>query len=252
MPRIATNHDRGRLRAAILIAAGLHGLVFALFAFLPAPGIALYDDNSTPGISGAGSLAGHARSGEMRVIPILVTPLGHDELSPRGASPSRVIADQHAITDHNVPIATNGGTDIVVAEDTAHADAVGAAGDGDADGIGNTGDIHGTFGADGTDGAGSFGTTQRAFAYWLDSAIRARLSYPERARARNAEGTVVVALTVPADGSRCDALVAKTSGSAILDRAAVELIRSLFPAKVAPGSPFSAPVRICFTLTSSP
>ncbi|HPS44715.1 MAG TPA: TonB family protein [Treponemataceae bacterium] len=274
MPRIDTDPDRRRFRAAILIAAALHGLAFALVSFLPTPGLAWVADISATGSGGSASdwggsgdpsgidapdgadgLAGHARRERMRVIPILVAPLGRDELSPRDASPSRAIADKHAITGNKVPTATNVDTDIVVVEGTTGADAVGATVTGNAKGIVNTCDIPGTYGADsadGADGTDSFGTTQRAFAYWLDSAIRARLSYPERARARNAEGTVVVALTVPADGSRCDALVAKTSGSAILDRAAVELIRSLFPAKIAPGRTFSAPVRICFTLTPSP
>lgn len=283
MPRIDTDPDRRRFRAAILIAAALHGLAFALVSFLPAPGIAWVADISATGRGGSASdwggtgdpsgidapdgadgIEGHARRERMRVIPILVAPLGRDEISPRDASPSRAIANARA-SDSITEIAADGpyrASDASVTNDATSAPDIpvtpesatsaGTAGASGADGIAGTADtddIHGGIYADGGD---SIGTAQRAFANWLDSAIRARLSYPERARARNAEGTVVVALTVPADGSRCDALVAKTSGSAILDRAAVELIRSLFPAKIAPGRTFSAPVRICFTLTPSP
>jgi TonB family protein len=202
----------------------------------------------------------------MRVIPILVEPLEQGASSPRDSSPSH---SANAIRDVSMDIAVDGTRPTNEPNDatrdanspgvnTSGPSALGegagfgtdadAMASGGASGAGGSGGITGVSGAD---GVVAFGQTQRIFAQWLDSAIRARLSYPERARARNAEGTVVVALTVPADGARCDALVAKSSGNSILDRAAIELIRSLFPAKVAPGTPFSAPVTISFTLTSA-
>jgi protein TonB len=202
----------------------------------------------------------------MRVIPILVEPLEQGASSPRDSSPSLPAND---IRDANMDIADDGALPISEPNDSARAadspsvdvsdpSVRGTAADASTDanatasgGVPGAGDSGGITGISGADGVVAFGQTQRIFAQWLDSAIRARLSYPERARARNAEGTVVVALTVPADGARCDALVTKSSGNAILDRAAIELIRSLFPAKVAPGRIFSTPVTINFTLTSA-
>ena len=55
---------------------------------------------------------------------------------------------------------------------------------------------------------------QRSVPSRIGSIRRFERAYPipNARERRNTEGTVVVALTVPADGSRCDALVAKTSG----------------------------------------
>ncbi len=71
-----------------------------------------------------------------------------------------------------------------------------------------------------------------ALARLLDG-VRARLeagkSYPEAARRRGAEGTVRLSLRVGARGELLEARVAVTSGSALLDRAALELARASFP-----------------------
>ncbi len=86
------------------------------------------------------------------------------------------------------------------------------------------------------------------FLSWLDAEVKKKLVYPDRARKRNIEGTVTVRLTVPAGGLTCDAVVSGGSGSAILDRAAVDLVRSLFPAKIGPGEDFTDLIRIEYLL----
>jgi protein TonB len=86
------------------------------------------------------------------------------------------------------------------------------------------------------------------FSSWIDGAIRKRLVYPERARRRNVQGSVILALSVPADGSRCEASVLESSGSAILDDAALSLLRSLFPAPVPPEKEFHSPVKIQYLI----
>jgi protein TonB len=111
----------------------------------------------------------------------------------------------------------------------------------------------------GTGGNGSGGSfvdavgdaTTAPFISWVDRSIRKRLYYPEKARLRNLEGTVTLGMAVPADGSRCEVVLAKSSGHEVLDHAAIGLVRSLFPAKVAPGRDFSAPVRIRYTLVDN-
>lgn len=86
------------------------------------------------------------------------------------------------------------------------------------------------------------------FLSWLDAELRDRLAYPDRARRRNIEGTVTVRLSVTADGSRCEAVISAGSGSALLDRAAVDLVRSLFPAAVSPGKDFTESIQIEYLL----
>jgi TonB family protein len=55
------------------------------------------------------------------------------------------------------------------------------------------------------------------------------LSYPDAARRRGIEGSLAVSFVVNEDGSLDSARVAKSSGSDILDRAGLELLRSTFP-----------------------
>jgi len=86
------------------------------------------------------------------------------------------------------------------------------------------------------------------FVAWLEAEIRERLVYPDRARRRNIEGVVTVGLTVPADGSSCVAVVTGGSGSTLLDRAAVDLVRSLFPAGISPGNEFADSIQIAYRL----
>jgi TonB family protein len=81
----------------------------------------------------------------------------------------------------------------------------------------------------GAGGTGRAGDGRSAFAAKVEAAIQARKTYPEIARRRGAEGVVKLKLRVSAAGLLLSAKVASSSGSAILDRAATELVSSAFP-----------------------
>jgi TonB family protein len=55
------------------------------------------------------------------------------------------------------------------------------------------------------------------------------LAYPEEARLRRASGVATLALSVSAEGKLADAVISSSSGSAILDKAALALARASFP-----------------------
>jgi TonB family protein len=61
------------------------------------------------------------------------------------------------------------------------------------------------------------------------SRMAAGLAYPEAARARGISGTTLVDLKVGPKGALLEAKVAASSGSALLDRASLDLARSVFP-----------------------
>jgi len=69
----------------------------------------------------------------------------------------------------------------------------------------------------------------------LSSLIAERKAYPEAARRRKAQGIVGITVKVAADGSLAAAGIEKKSGSAILDRAALDLVKGLFPIALRPG-----------------
>lgn len=70
-----------------------------------------------------------------------------------------------------------------------------------------------------------------------EETLRARLGedlaaarlYPPTARRRGIEGTVQLTLKWGPDGSLTDLGIGRPSGSAVLDQAALELVRSVFP-----------------------
>jgi TonB family protein len=59
--------------------------------------------------------------------------------------------------------------------------------------------------------------------------MAAALVYPESARLRGLSGTVRIQLEVGADGRLISVKVGTSSGSALLDRAALALAKSVFP-----------------------
>jgi TonB family protein len=65
----------------------------------------------------------------------------------------------------------------------------------------------------------------------VQARMAALLSYPEAARRRGAEGSARVALSVAPDGTLLKSRIASSSGSALLDSAALALARSAFPTK---------------------
>jgi protein TonB len=82
--------------------------------------------------------------------------------------------------------------------------------------------------------------------------ISSRLVYPKIARQRNIEGTVAISLDVEQNGALSAVRVTGTSGSTILDRAALSLVKNIFPIKTArlvKAEHFT--VNICYSLTDS-
>jgi protein TonB len=67
------------------------------------------------------------------------------------------------------------------------------------------------------------------FAARVGVAIEAHKTYPEAARRKGAQGVVRLRLRVAADGRLLAAKLASSSGSSLLDHAALELAASVFP-----------------------
>jgi len=82
----------------------------------------------------------------------------------------------------------------------------------------------------------------------LNAAIKRNLKYPPQARKRNIEGKVEIALSVASDGALAECALAESSGSGILDEAALRLLRRLFPLSGAAGGAFSTRVAIEYRL----
>jgi protein TonB len=59
----------------------------------------------------------------------------------------------------------------------------------------------------------------------ISSAVRKAVVYPPVARKNGLEGTVLVSFRIAEDGSALDIHVAESSGSGILDEAAVEAVK---------------------------
>jgi TonB family protein len=78
-------------------------------------------------------------------------------------------------------------------------------------------------------GSASTGGEVVTLAALVGRAIEARKTYPEAARRRGAEGIVALILRVAVDGRLLAAKLAASSGSTLLDRAALDLASSVFP-----------------------
>lgn len=83
----------------------------------------------------------------------------------------------------------------------------------------------------------------------LNAAIERNLSYPPQAKRRKIQGRVVVELEVGTNGVLADLSLVRSSGSELLDRAALELLRGLFPLEGARGEAFRTKVAIDYALT---
>ncbi len=248
MPPTSTDRDRRRLAVAAFAAVALHALAIAALSRIPVL------NGSLSGGDGGFAAPGPFRSGGGQgPVSLFVSVAGGsfpqplDDNSDASSVPERLSPINRAETD-SLPesVAAIAGAYSEGVPEGGSVNASGSA-DGSVTGLGS-----GTGVGSGTGDEDTTGRENGRFVTWLDGAIRAKLHYPERARARNAEGTVVVSLTVPPDGRTCEASLAESSGDAALDRAALALVRSLFPAKVAPGTSFSAPVRIRFALAPAP
>ncbi len=82
----------------------------------------------------------------------------------------------------------------------------------------------------------------------LSSLVAERKAYPEAAKRRKAQGSVGISLKVAPDGTLSSAAIQKKSGSAILDRAALDLVKGLFPIALRPGEPMEVALSIEYRL----
>ncbi|MCX7024730.1 MAG: TonB family protein [Spirochaetes bacterium] len=101
-------------------------------------------------------------------------------------------------------------------------------------------------------GGGGRGTGARDPALDLLDSVQARMAsamtYPETARLRGVSGTVRIALRVGADGLLLGRRIAESSGSAVLDRAALELAASAFPSPNPAGSDVELEIAVVYRL----
>jgi protein TonB len=86
----------------------------------------------------------------------------------------------------------------------------------------------------------------RAAAAQLRAAVDGQTRYPPLARRRRVAGTTVVSFTLAPNGTLQDARVAASSGTALLDDAALAAVRDAAPYPVG-GCRFELPVRFSLT-----
>lgn len=82
----------------------------------------------------------------------------------------------------------------------------------------------------------------------VQARMAAGLAYPEAARLRGISGTVVLAILVDSRGGLASARVASASGSAILDKAALDLASQAFPQPNPAGAEVELEIRIVYRL----
>jgi len=243
---IGTRHcaDAARLRRAALIALGLDlagggllGLALRLPAargavpgpaemavFLaddigtsPAPDRAAAPDQAAAGVADAASPKAPA---EAAPLPALTTPSGMQSAVAEGPT-----------TPQNAASAAMPAT----ATATAPAESAEAGNPGTPAGSG---------------GVAADGMTENELLARIETLVGERLSYPPLARQRNIEGVVELSLTVARDGSLAESWLFRSSGSAILDRAARNLVRAVFPIPLSRNlaADLSTTIRIAYRL----
>jgi protein TonB len=228
----------------------LFAALFAFGALIPVGGsgparkapaaisLRLSAESGARGGSGTGASSKTGKSGENATSAQTSQKTGTSQNPPTVTAHPETSADGHhaaVAQESKVTLVENPGIAGAPDGDTTLNDAGDAAGSGG--GMGSGSSIGGTTGG------------SPAFISWLDSAIRAKLAYPEKARRRNLEGTVTILAEVSADGKYCVASVGQSSGSSILDHAAVAFVKSLFPSPVSPQKTFSGTLRIRYILT---
>jgi TonB family protein len=82
----------------------------------------------------------------------------------------------------------------------------------------------------------------------IERKLAAAMTYPEAARLRGIEGTIALAFRVDKRGSLVSARIVKGSGSDILDRAGIELLRAAFPVDNDSGFDLDLEIPISFRL----
>jgi len=79
--------------------------------------------------------------------------------------------------------------------------------------------------------------------------LHERLRYPEAARRKGIEGALAITLTLDTDGNASKVAVSESSGSRILDRAAVRAISDIFPYPDPPDTPMHFRIPVTYRLT---
>jgi protein TonB len=78
--------------------------------------------------------------------------------------------------------------------------------------------------------------------------IEKEKQYPPIARRRNIEGNVAISITVSVDGNLQDSKILSSSNSTILDQAAINLIKNIFPLKTKLQSETELAITIAYSL----
>jgi protein TonB len=85
----------------------------------------------------------------------------------------------------------------------------------------------------------------------LNRLLQEHLYYPETARRKGIEGTLSITFTLDTNGEATDVMVSVSSGSRLLDRAAVRAISGIFPYSDPPDTPLRFTIPVTYRLIES-
>ena len=224
--------ERKAARRRSLIACGaslaIHAAFFSLlFAFAPPqpralPELSIVIGGEAQAVTGP-TIA--ARGGERPASPEAATPGARADKLSLGEAAGRE-ATAGAAPSPAAPIPAEDASSLTAKGGNAARD----------EGLGTVsgsapkpGSAAGPSAAGGDFGEGAPNDPIAALAARIDAAVEARKVYPEAARRRGTEGSVRLSLEVAADGSLHAAKLAASSGSSLLDRAALDLATEVFP-----------------------
>jgi len=94
-------------------------------------------------------------------------------------------------------------------------------------------------------------TAERTYTDQIKRQIEAVKQYPQRARRRNIQGVVDIVFTIGKEGEIVTIAIAKSSGSRILDRAAVDAVNKASPFDKPPKGPLTIQLPMVFKLYES-
>jgi len=281
-PKKIRRAEEVSLRIAVAVSLAFYGLLFGGLALLPHAAKAArggepagvevvlvsdpagsYDPATAATPRGGSGAAGRGELPDRRGAPLAArAPAARDAATVGGgagkaggeaakesgqggpAAGSRSAGDAGPAAPESRDAAAAGGSGSGAAG-TPELERIGATG-----GTGSTGS--GTIAGDASPGRpGAAGRAESGASPLLDL-IRERIererSYPLAARIRGIEGTVTASITVDGQGELSAERVVRTSGSAILDRAGLALLRRVFPVPNDSGSGFDLEVRISYRL----
>ncbi|WP_049784589.1 energy transducer TonB [Sediminispirochaeta smaragdinae] len=100
-------------------------------------------------------------------------------------------------------------------------------------------------------GADNVADVADLFLMILKNRISRNFTYPPIARNRGIEGLVAVRLSIAPNGTLEECLLQRSSGSSLLDKEALALLKSLFPFDIAPGEQIRCSIEVEYTLSDS-